>query len=56
MVIWSKLAQVQLKKAFHFISNDSPQNAEKIINNLIDITLGLSENPEIYPADKSSNL
>jgi plasmid stabilization system protein ParE len=52
MVIWSKAAGVQLKKAFHFISNESPQNAEKIISKIIDISMGLSKNPERYPADK----
>ena len=52
MVIWSKTAQMQLQKAFHFISNESPQNAEKIINKIIDISIGLSKHPEIYPADK----
>ena len=52
MVIWSKAAKVQLQKAFHFISHDSPQNAEKIINNIIDTTIGLSKYPEKYPADK----
>ena len=49
MVIWSKAAKVQLQKAFHFISNDSPQNAEKIINNIVDITIGLSKHPENIP-------
>lgn len=52
MVIWSKAAKVQLQKAFNFIPNDSPQNAEKIINKIIDITIGLSKHSEIYPTDK----
>lgn len=52
MVIWSKAAKVQLQKAFNFISNDSSQNAEKIINKIIDTTIGLSKYPEIFTADK----
>ena len=52
MVIWSKTAQVQLKKAFNFISDESPQNAEKIINKIIDTSIGLPKHPEKYPPDK----
>lgn len=36
MVIWSKAAKVQLRKAFNFIFTDSPQNAEKVITEIID--------------------
>lgn len=52
MVIWSKASKVQLQKAFNFISNESPKNAYKIINKIIDITKALSKHPEIYPTDK----
>ena len=52
MVIWSKAAKVQLQNAFNFISHDSLQNAEKIIDEIIDMTISLSKNPEIYPPYK----
>lgn len=52
MVIWSNPAKIQLQKAFNFISNDSVQNAEKIIDKIIDLTISLSKHPEIYPLDK----
>ena len=52
MVIWSKAAKVQLQKAFNYISQDSLQNAEKIRDKIINLTLSLSEHPEIYPLDK----
>lgn len=52
MVIWSKVAKVQLQKAFNYLSQDSLQNAEKIRDEIIDLTLSLSEHPEIYPLDK----
>lgn len=52
MVIWSKTAKVQLQKAFNFISQDSLQNAEKIRDEIIDMTISLPKHPEIYPTDK----
>ena len=52
MVIWSKAARIQLQKAFAFISNDSPQNAEKVITEIIDTTIALSKYPEKYPTDR----
>lgn len=52
MVIWSKTAKAQLQKAFNFISRDSLQNAEKIRDEIIDITIDLLNHPEIYPPDK----
>ena len=52
MVIWSKSAKMQLQKAFNFISRDSVQNAEKVRDEIIDRTIDLSKNPDIYPPDK----
>lgn len=52
MVIWSKTAKIQLQKAFNYIDQDSPQNAEKIIAEIIDLTISLQAHPEAYPRDK----
>ncbi len=52
MVIWSKAAKIQLQKAFNYISLDSPQKAEKIRDQIIDLTISLSRHPESYPPDK----
>ncbi len=41
MVIWSKAAKNKLHKAFYYISQDSSQNAEKIRDEIIDLTLTL---------------
>jgi plasmid stabilization system protein ParE len=52
MVIWSKNAKVQLQKAFNYISQNSVQNAEKVRDEIIDLTIHLSRQSEIYPLDK----
>ncbi len=52
MVIWSKSAKIQLQKAFNYILKDSPQNAEKIIGEIIDLTISLPRHPEACPRDK----
>jgi len=52
MVIWSKNAKLQLQKAFDYISQDSVQNAEKVRDEIIDLTINLSGQSEIFPLDK----
>jgi len=41
-----------LQKAYLYILLDSLQNAEKVRDDIIDITMGLPNNPEKYPLDK----
>lgn len=52
MVIWSKNAKVQLRKAFNYISQDSVQNAEKVRDEIIELALDLPNQSEKYPLDK----
>lgn len=41
-----------MQRAFNFISYDSIQNAEKVRDEIIDHTISLSKQAEIYPPDK----
>lgn len=43
VTVWSKRARTELKKAYEYIREDSPQNA---------ITLHLPKHPEKFPPDK----
>lgn len=52
VVVWSKLAEAELKKAYNYISLDSPQNARKIVNDIVDETIALANHPEKYGPDK----
>lgn len=57
VVVWSKRAVAELRKAYEYIDQDSPQNARKFRDTLIDLTLQIPNHPEAYPLDKykSSN-
>lgn len=43
---------MQLQKAFNYISQHSPQNAEKVRDEIIDLTLKIPSHPETFPLDK----
>lgn len=49
---WSKRALKQLDDLYEYIKGDSPQNAEKVKDILINKINGLSLTPEIYPPDR----
>lgn len=51
-VVWSKRAKTALKKAYEYIQQDSPQNAAKVVEEIIDLTLSLPNHPEKYQPDK----
>lgn len=51
-VVWNKVAEVSLRKAYQRIKEDSPQNAEKVREEVLAATRKLSDHPEIYPPDK----
>lgn len=51
-VIWNKIAQSKLQKAYQEIKKESIQGAEKVKNEILTETRRLSDNPEIYPPDK----
>jgi addiction module RelE/StbE family toxin len=52
VVVWSKSAKAELKKAFAYIALDSLQNAQVVRDTLIDLTIDLPANPEKHPLDK----
>ena len=52
ITVWSKRAKAELQKAYKYIYKDSPQNAAKVRDEIIDITIALPQNPEIFPPDK----
>ncbi len=52
VAIWSTLAKKQLQAAFDYIKQDSFQNAEKVRDEIIDITIELISKPEMHPPDK----
>jgi plasmid stabilization system protein ParE len=39
-------------KAYLYIHKDSPQNAQRVKDQIIDLTLELPKNPERFPLDK----
>ena len=49
MVIWSKTAKAQLRKAYNYIVKDSLQNAQIVRDKIIELTIDLSKHPEKYP-------
>lgn len=52
VVVWNKSAEAELRKAYNFIFLDSPQNARKVVNDIVDATIALANHPEKYGPDK----
>lgn len=52
VTVWSKKAKFQLQQAFNFIKQDSLQNAEKVRDEIINVTIDLVHHPEKYSLDK----
>jgi plasmid stabilization system protein ParE len=52
VVVWSYRARLELKKVFDYIALDSLKYAILVRDELIDLTIALSENPEKYALDK----
>ena len=51
-IVWDDPAKIYLKKSLEFIRRDSPQNADKIRNEIRIIIKEIPAHPERYPADK----
>ncbi|MEY2828422.1 MAG: hypothetical protein RIQ33_280 [Bacteroidota bacterium] len=51
-IIWSKSATNQLYQVFLFIKEDSPQNAKKVVHEIIAAADELVNFPERHPKDK----
>jgi len=52
VTVWTPQAVAELKSAFEYISQDSPQNAQKVTTELTALADKLPENPEMFPPDK----
>jgi plasmid stabilization system protein ParE len=52
VTVWSERAKAELRKAYEYILQDSPQNAAKVRDGIIDLTLDLPKHPEKHPPDK----
>lgn len=51
-IIWARRAVNGIQKIYKHIEEDSPQNAEIIINELTEMVTALPENPERYKTDE----
>ena len=51
-VVWDERARTALKQAYYHIQKDSPQQAERVRQEIIVATKKLSANPEMHPPDK----
>ncbi len=49
---WPLKVQKQLEKVYQYILSDSPQNAEKVKEDILSSTRRLGANPEMHPPDK----
>ena len=52
VTVWGKSAKKQLQLAYEFIKLDSPQNAVKVRDEIINHSIELASHPEIHPPDK----
>ncbi|MEP6950165.1 MAG: type II toxin-antitoxin system RelE/ParE family toxin [Ginsengibacter sp.] len=52
LVVWTKLSQQHLRKAYDYITITSDQNAEKVVKEIVLSVNKAIINAEIYPADK----
>jgi plasmid stabilization system protein ParE len=52
VTVWSIRARAELRKIYEHIALDSLQDAKKVRDTLIDLTIELSNHPEKYPLDK----
>lgn len=51
-IVWTKIAQNHLKQVFEHISEDSPQNAIKVVSDITGDVERAAEHPDAYPPDK----
>ena len=52
VTVWTPQAITELRKAYDYISKDSPQSARKVVDELTRIADQLPAQPEMFPADK----
>lgn len=52
VVVWSKSAKAELRKAYDYIALDSLKNAQIVRDTLIYLSIELFKHPEKHPLDK----
>jgi plasmid stabilization system protein ParE len=52
VTVWTPQASAELRKAYDYISKDSPQNARKVVEEIARIADKLPTQPEMFPPDK----
>lgn len=52
VTVWTPQAIAELKKAFEYIGQDSPQNAQKFVDEITTLADKIPEHPEMFPPDK----
>jgi toxin ParE1/3/4 len=55
IVIWSQEAKKSLSEIYNYIFEDSPQNAEKVLNKIIDVAESLQDERYEYSIDPIIN-
>ena len=51
-IVWTKRSQLHLRAAYNYISEDSPQNALKVVEDIVAAVNKAISNPEFYGPDK----
>ena len=54
-VIWSQEAKISLSEIYNYIFEDSPQNAEKVLNEIIDVAESLHDERYEFAIDPIIN-
>jgi plasmid stabilization system protein ParE len=52
VLVWTKRSTNQISAIFELISEDSPKNALKVVNDIATAAEKVIKNPEFYPPDK----
>jgi addiction module RelE/StbE family toxin len=52
VIVWAPQAIAELKKAYNYISRDSPKNARRVIDEITEMADELATWPEMFPLDK----
>jgi plasmid stabilization system protein ParE len=55
IVVWSQEAKKSLSEIYNYIFEDSPQNAEKVLNKIIDLAESLQDERYDYAIDPIIN-
>lgn len=51
-IIWAEKAKAELQKIYEYIEEDSQQNAENLINEIVEKVTELKEQPQRYKLDE----